>query len=109
MLDGTAGLDFLAGRVSILDFPNQRLCVLDPSRVPAELERQAEWSPAQLRNGKLFVTMEVGGKDLEGIFYDTGSSSFPLMVDHEQWKELTGRTGEEESNRRMVASSWGSR
>lgn len=49
----------------------------------------------------------MGGDTLDGLFFDTGASVFPLSVDLDLWKRLTGRTGEEPDNVRLSASSWG--
>ena len=107
VLDGTLGLEAISGRILIIDYPEQRLCLLQPDLFPAELERWAEWVPADMRNNHFFIRPTINGEPLEELFFDTGASLFPLSVDCRTWKRLTGRTGEEPDNRRLTVSSWG--
>jgi hypothetical protein len=104
---GTVGLDVLTGHVVVLDLPGQRFCVIPPAGVPPAILDGAEFVPAELRDGKLFVRPRANGREMEGIFYDTGASLFPLSVDHHAWQELTGRTGDTEGTVRLEIPSWG--
>jgi hypothetical protein len=103
---GTVGLDLLEGRIVVLDLAGQRFCLNDPDApgVAALLEK-TEFTPARIRDGKLFVEARVGGEAFDDIFYDTGASAFPLQVDLPFWRQLTGRNGDEESNTRWEVRS----
>jgi len=106
-LHGTVGLDPLIGHAFIIDFPKQRICLLERPDLPESLSREADWSPAEIRHGKLFLKIELNGKKLDGIFYDTGSSPDALMVDFSVWKQATGRSGAKDATTHTSAQSWG--
>lgn len=106
-LHGTLGLDPLIGHTFVIDFPKRRLCLLERADLPENLSREADWSPAEIRHGKLFLKIELNGKKLDGIFYDTGSSADTLIVDFSLWKESTGRSGAKDATSRTHGQSWG--
>jgi len=107
-LIGTVGLDMLAGKVLVLDYPNGRFCLVDS--IAGELERlvsRAAWVDVRVRNDKLFLPLRIGNTDYEGFFFDTGASMLPLTTRPDIWRRLTGRFGDEEDNIRIEAPSWG--
>ncbi len=106
-LHGTVGLELLIGHAFVIDFPKQRVCLLERADLPESLIRQADWAPAEIRHGKLFVDLDLNGKKLDGIFYDTGSSPDAIAVDLSLWKEATGRSGTRDANIHSNAQSWG--
>jgi len=106
-LHGTVGLDLFIGHTFVIDLPKQRLCLLERADLPDSLSREADWSPAEIRHGKLFLKIELNGKKLDGIFYDTGSSPDALIVDFNLWKEATGRSGATDATSHTRAQSWG--
>ena len=106
-LHGTVGLDPLIGHAFIIDFPKQRICLLERPDLPESLSREADWSPAEIRHGKLFLKIELNGKTLDGIFYDTGSSPDALLVDFSVWKHATDRSGAKGATTHTSAQSWG--
>lgn len=104
---GTIGLDMFDKKVLVLDFPNQRLSVLNStSQLPPEIASKTNYIPAELVNGRFVVHASVGPQDLE-LFYDTGASTFPLQVQPSLWPNLTGRTGDEPDNDRYSGPAWG--
>jgi hypothetical protein len=105
---GSVGLDLLMGKIVVFDFPGGRFCVReanDPG-VAALMESSA-FTPVDVRDGKLFIDIEIGDERLEDVFFDTGASAFPLHVDLPVWQRLTGRNGAEVSNTRWQVRSWG--
>lgn len=106
-LDGTLGLQSLIGRVTVIDYPGKRLCIMDEAKVPDSLWTAPKWTSATLRNGKLFVPIRVGDLTLSDIAFDTGSSLFPLVVDGMPWRVFTGKTGREDALHKISGSSWG--
>ena len=104
---GTVGLEPLIGHTFVIDFPKQRICLLERADLPEDLTREADWTPAEIRHGKLFVDLDLNGKKLEGILYDTGSSPDALAVDFSLWKEATGRSGTKDATTHANAQSWG--
>lgn len=104
---GTVGLDMLVGYVTVIDYPAQRLCVTPTADLPYAIYKRTAWTDATLRHGKLFVPIAVGGERRDGFFFDTGASLFPVSVDPEAWKTLTGRAGPEAADRRIGGNAWG--
>lgn len=108
---GSIGLDLFRNYLLVLDFPNQRLAVLDSvDQLPPAWASEVEYVPATIQNGHYVIksTVETEGVTQElQVFYDTGSSSWPLAVKPETWRSLTGRSGEEADNQRFSGPSWG--
>jgi predicted aspartyl protease len=87
---GTIGIDVMLNRDAIIDYPGQRFCMVQPTKLPQAIRDKASWSLAALRNGKYFVSVKIGDKDLpDRFFFDTGSSLFALSVEKAKWEELT--------------------
>lgn len=106
---GSIGLDILVGRVAVIDYPGRRLALLAHGQVPRWMWQHATWAPAELRDGKLFINVVLGGESLDGIFFDTGASAFEMTVDFDTWRDLTGCAGPEEASVRWNIASWGNR
>lgn len=105
---GTLGLRFFRHRVLVLDFPHQRLAILDSAQgFPADLPSNVTYTPARYENGYLFVPFHAAGHDVDDFFYDSGASAFPLTTTAATWRTLTGRSGVESDNIRLSVSSWG--
>lgn len=92
---GTLGLEFLEGRVLLLDLPRGRFALLDSARALPAVARGASWVPLEHRNGKMFIPLAVNGTVHDGFFYDSGASLFAISTTPELWRELTGRRGDE--------------
>lgn len=106
-VQGTVGLDLLMGKVFVIDFPAQRVCLFPKADLPDALDRAADWSPAEVRHGKFFIRAEFDGQPLDGIFYDTGSSPSTLIVDHSLWERLTKQSAGTKPESSGDAVSWG--
>lgn len=105
---GTLGADLIRRRVLVLDFAANRFALLAPhAALPAGLGRQVRWAPLLARNGKLFVRVRVGGVERDDLFFDSGSSAFPLVVRREIWRSWTGREPADSINDVWMATSWG--
>lgn len=107
VLHGTVGLDLLVGHVFVIDFPKRRVCLLERADLRENLSRAADWTAAEIRHGKLFLKIDLNGRELNDVFYDTGSSPDALDVDLSMWKEATGRSGPDEATRHGSAQTWG--
>jgi hypothetical protein len=104
---GTLGLSFFERRTLVLDYPAGRFLVLPGNAaLPGDLASRVTFIRAVNRNGKLYVPIEVDGVAEEGVFFDSGASPFPFVTSPQEWRRLTGRRGDESSNRRMTVSSW---
>ena len=105
---GTIGLDIFRERPLILDFPKQRFAMLGMGvRIPSAFERRARFFDVTVRDGLLFVPVFYDEQPIDNIFYDTGSSIFPLVTNRSLWQRLTGRMGDEPDNEHLTISSWG--
>lgn len=104
---GSLGLDLLVGYVVLIDYPARRLALMRHGEMPRWLLERTSWTPATLRDAKLFVYVILGGKGMDGVFFDTGSSALSLMVDLETWVELTGCSGPDDAPTRWAIKSWG--
>ena len=106
-VQGTVGLDLLMGRVFVIDFPAQRVCLMEQADLPVKLESLANWTEAEVRHGKLFVELQVNGETLRKVLYDTGSSADTLMVDRDTWERLTGVVDPKQAAHIDQSQSWG--
>jgi hypothetical protein len=105
---GTIGIEILLGRSLVLDFPKQRVCLLDEGDVPPDMLNAADWANAEVSHGKFFIQMELNGKKLDGVFFDTGSSTTQLDLDLAPWKEFTGINNTDKARRHSkFCCSWG--
>lgn len=104
---GTVGLDMLVGFTTVIDYPAQRFCVTPTADLPYDIYRRTAWSDAVLREGKLFVPVEIAGQQRLDFFFDTGASLFPLSTDLQPWRELTGRSETAAENRTISGTAWG--
>jgi hypothetical protein len=107
---GVLGLGFLVRRILTVDYPNERFCVCDSlAELPEELVKKTRFAGVRIRHGKLFLEeLRFRDKPLTGIFFDTGSSMFTLvLLQGQRWRELTGRKGDEEDNDYLEVPAWG--
>jgi hypothetical protein len=106
-LQGSVGLDILVGYAFVIDFPKQRVCLMNRPDLPERLIQAASWVPAEIRNGKLFVRADLNGEKLNSIIYDTGSSPDELLMDLDRWKAFTRKASASDATIRESAQSWG--
>lgn len=90
-LAGTIGADVFDGAVLVVDYPGRRFAVATDAAA-RKVRAAAELGPAENLDDRLFVPVSVGSSVVNGIFFDTGSSAFDLVVDRADWQALSGRT-----------------
>ncbi len=96
---GTIGADILQDHVVIIDYPRQRICILDTLPVAYN----TTFGPFHLsRHGKVLLQMKYNGKGYDVIF-DTGSSIFSLLTSGERLYQFSG----ENNNDTIPIVSWG--
>ncbi|MGA9519948.1 MAG: hypothetical protein WBV82_00710 [Myxococcaceae bacterium] len=106
-LIGTLGLDFLKGRILLLDLPAGRFAILEGgSELPESVRGKVHFVPLELRHDKAMIQVQIGGAPLH-LFYDTGASIFSAVTPMSTWQKLTGRSGHEADNAALVVPSWG--
>lgn len=106
-IHGTLGLDALVGKLTVIDYPGQRFCVMERGAATDAVWMETVWSPAELRNGKLFLPVTLDGEPLDALAFDTGSSASALFVDYEPWLAITGAADSTDATSRWVGTAWG--
>jgi hypothetical protein len=107
---GTLGLGFFKDKILIVDYPHGRFCICNSlADLPDELVKKTRFTKVRIRHGKLFLEeLRFNGKPLRGIFLDTGSSQFTLvLLLRQQWEKLTGKKGNESDNQYLEVPAWG--
>jgi hypothetical protein len=105
---GTVGLDMLAGKVFLIDFPKKRFSLLESAgELPEEYRMHATFVAMRVENGKLFLHLDIGDTSSDNFFYDTGSSMFPLSTTKSFWQKLTGLSGSGPGSTVIKVQSWG--
>jgi hypothetical protein len=74
---GTIAPDLFQGKVLIIDYPNQRLCMLD--EMPAILQKEADFVTFKIRKGRIKVPFLIGSIEKD-LLFDTGSSLFSIFT-----------------------------
>ncbi|MEZ4655418.1 MAG: hypothetical protein R3E12_17960 [Candidatus Eisenbacteria bacterium] len=92
------------GSFVVIDYPHQRFALLRPGAVPLWLWQQTIWTPATLRDAKLFPYLCLGDTTTPALFFDTGSSAFDLVMDREDWD---GLRDPDATPSNVDGSSWG--
>lgn len=98
---GTLAPDLFQHRVLIIDYPHQRLCVVN--RVPAAYAKAA-FQPFQLKDGRIRIPLRINDKP-ENLLFDTGSSLFALLTTRQRAEATTTGTVRDS----IKTSSWGER
>jgi hypothetical protein len=96
---GTIGIDICQDKVLVIDYPNTRLCLLDS--VPAEY-RTHLCDMTVTASGRALLKMKHKGKEYD-LFYDTGSSTFPLWVSKSMAADFSASLVDDT----VVGSQWG--
>ncbi|HYH00113.1 MAG TPA: hypothetical protein VD837_13345 [Terriglobales bacterium] len=106
---GTLGMEFFAHHNLTIDFPKQRLLILDWQALPDHyVERRMTFVEGIYRDDRYYVALTLAGKQYkDDFFFDTASSSQALITDEARWRALTGRNGDEPNNLQIVGNRWG--
>jgi hypothetical protein len=99
-LAGTLGEPFFEHRILILDFPSQRLAILDT--LPQTIADRADWTTIQVRNHKIYVPLTINGRTYTDLIFDTGSNLIPLLTTQARWQEWTAGP-----KTALTVTSWG--
>ncbi len=101
LIIGTFGTDFLNQHVVQLDFPKQKLTMMDT--VPASITRQVVWSPLLYERGNILLPARIRAK-ASLLYWDTGSSSFGLLTDRATWSSMAATDAVPDT---YTVQSWG--
>lgn len=99
---GTFGYDILGDNVLILDFKSNQLAICE--NIPMEMKSKVTYiKGADLKKFPIILPFRLGNKKIR-LFFDTGSSMFPILTGTSRLKKLS-------KNRRIEqvdsVSSWG--
>lgn len=103
----TLGLDALIGQVVAIDYSRSRICFSKPANFPFAVYSATHWSPAVIREGHLWVPVEIGAKEYKNFFFDTGSDLLPLFTDASLWRALTALSDPKSAHHVLSGPSWG--
>lgn len=100
---GTLGLLFFGIKGLLIDQVEQRLGAPRPrTMLPAAITDRMQWSEAREEGGRLRIPLVRESVRLGDLAMDPGSSLVPLQLNHEVWRRLTARIGDESENVRLV-------
>ena len=74
---GTIAPDLFQGKILIIDYPSQRLCVLDT--IPGILQDKADFVNFKIRKGRIKIPFVIGSVEKD-LLFDTGSSLFSIFT-----------------------------
>lgn len=100
---GTMAADLCKGRVLVIDFPGQRICMLDA--LPSAWEGRVNYVPMEYLKeyNWIFLPLKINGKE-EKVLFDTGSSIFPLLTSPKNVGKIADTSHCVDS---LAISSWG--
>jgi hypothetical protein len=108
VLLGTLGLSAFTESILVLDYPNASFYICTEQKECDHLESTQSfvYQSATMRNGKLFLTAQVGDQQFDAMAFDTGASIFPMVVTKTRWQALLSRHGDEPDNQILNVPSW---
>ena len=77
---GTIAPDLFKNRILVIDYPNERMCVLDS--LPKSIQQKADFVDIKIRKGRIKIPFTVNGK-VQYVMFDTGSSIFSILTSEE--------------------------
>jgi len=99
---GSLGYDIMGDNVLILDFKSDKFAISES--IPTELKSKANYIPnADLNKFPIILPFKYGKKKVR-LFYDTGSSMFPILTGTNRLKRVSKHRKIQEID---SISSWG--
>ncbi|WP_019946247.1 hypothetical protein [Hymenobacter aerophilus] len=98
---GTIGGDFVAGKVLVIDYPQQRMCVLNS--VDAYWQAKTTFVTSRVSNNRMHIPLTIG-RQTHWVLFDTGSSLFSFTSDEQTWRELAQPGPPTDT---LTVNSWG--
>jgi hypothetical protein len=100
---GTVGVDLCANKVLIIDYPHQRISIVND--LPREMEAETDFLPAKFnKDNRVMIPFTIGHKTVY-LMFDTGSSTFPIITYPKYAALITNP--EEPVTDSLGVSSWG--
>lgn len=100
-LVATIGADFTKDKVLIIDYPNERMCLLDS--LDGYWTGKATFVDCTVQRNRIHIPLTVNGKEYQ-LLFDTGASLFPIMTDYDTWVSLADPAGGVDT---LTGRSWG--
>jgi len=97
---GTLGASFFKNRILLIDYPNQKLIVVDS--LDSETEKRFNFLKCRIEKGRVKIPLTIDNKTYWAMF-DTGSSVFPLVTTKKYFRKLTDAAITDT----LAVSSWG--
>lgn len=98
---GTLGANVFKNKILIIDYPQQKMCVLDS--LDSYWEGRVTFVQAQSKRGRLHIPLEIGGNTYWFLF-DTGASLFPVNTNKELWSRIVDGSAKTDT---LIGNSWG--
>jgi hypothetical protein len=98
---GTIGADFAKDKFLIIDYPHQKMCLLDT--IDAYWKARTIFTACRIKKGRIQIPITINGVE-EWYLFDTGASLFPLSTDHDTWK---GMVNDDQARDSLRGNSWG--
>ncbi|OWP64910.1 hypothetical protein CDA63_00705 [Hymenobacter amundsenii] len=98
---GTIGGDFVAGKVLVIDYPQQRMCVLNS--VDAYWEARTTFVKSRVSNNTMHIPLTIAQQKY-WVLFDTGSSLFSFTSDEKTWRALAQPGPPTDT---LTVNSWG--
>ena len=112
VLDGNSpsvGNDAFANRLLIIDFKHQRTAVANDRGELGQEFAQVSWVPMRTdAQGYVVISVMFGGKMLENVLYDSGSSLSGISLHRKDWEAATKpRDQNHAESEYFTGTAWG--
>lgn len=77
---GTIGTDIFQNGILVIDYPNQRICLIDS--LPEPINRKASFINVKIEDGRLTIPFTIDSQQKD-IIFDTGYSIFSILTSAE--------------------------
>ena len=103
-LVGTIGADIVKGKVLIIDYPHQRMCLLDT--LDDFWTHHTSFVATKIVNSRMHIPITIGGRTYWFLF-DTGASLFPISTDSLTWTKIVGAGSSPKDS--LLIDTWGTK
>jgi hypothetical protein len=100
---GTIGGDLVENKILMIDYPNQRICIIDS--LPPFLMKKIDFINAKFSpTGRVKIPFRIGKNEIY-LMFDTGSSIFPIVTCNANAASITDENAPITDS--ITISSWG--
>lgn len=101
---GTIGTDILKEKTFLVNYSTNQVCLFEHDQIPEEFTSMTTLVPAKVEFGKIVVPVSASKNRDLSLFFDTGASAIPVLIDEPAWKEIVKKKSKAEV---ITASAWG--